>query len=102
MKITQNLRLFTQKTNFKHCDRTFNKILSIYRQGYIKTKRVGDTGIGYTLETLLGIRLIVQEILIIKVLKLNHQEKEQPNLHCLVTQIGHLILTMAKIWQLQR
>ena len=48
------------KTNFNTATELFNKILSIYRQGYIKTKRVGDTGIGYTLETLLGIQLIVQ------------------------------------------
>ncbi|MDC3095782.1 MvaI/BcnI family restriction endonuclease [Alphaproteobacteria bacterium] len=48
--------IHTKKQTLNTATELFNKILSIYRQGYIKTKRVGDTGIGYTLETLLGIQ----------------------------------------------
>ena len=32
-----------------------NKLKSIHSRGYVKTLRPGDTGVGYTLETLLGI-----------------------------------------------
>ena len=49
-----NIHIAPQTNNT--AEELLQKILSIYRSGYIKTKRVGDTGIGYTLETLLGIQ----------------------------------------------
>jgi hypothetical protein len=33
-----------------------NKIKKIYKEGWIKTLRKGDTGVGYTFETKLGIK----------------------------------------------
>ena len=32
-----------------------NKVKDIYKEGWIKTLRRGDTGVGFTLETKLGI-----------------------------------------------
>ena len=43
------------------------KIKTIYNEGWIKTLRKGDTGVGYTFETKLGIKANSKKNLILKV-----------------------------------
>ena len=51
-------KLFTNETNqiSKEASEILQKIQDISDRGFIKTKKSGDTGIGYTLETLLNIQ----------------------------------------------
>ena len=48
--------MYQEWTSGKSKEELFEKMRDISKLGFVKTKRPGDTGVGYTLETLLGIQ----------------------------------------------